>query len=190
MSATAPLDLRIEGGYVGKQYGGLSCTEADPARKVFEDIQSAELLLASMKSLNAAIRKAGHQIAMERVIREAGYTGWYAGELLKRRGFERAAIARVARDRRLLLSRFRSLGKAPPDPSGFRARSMSGVVYQIVNRQVQIVCPGMPPERVSRELSRKGFRYSAVSRSYQRTHNADGEQAARELITWLDNNGL
>lgn len=188
-------DLASRASSVGT--GGVSSDDPEALIKLRAELAQLEKLQDTMKNTNAIVRKYGSK-APEKCIEllmVAGLSERMARSMLTpdaggRLGVPAYSLTNNNASIRRVRQRIEDLQKVATIEEGERARSKSGVVFQIGDNRVQLLFPSKPAEAIRTKLKREGFRWAPSAGAWQRNLNNAGIYNAQAIIDWLDREGL
>lgn len=175
--------------------GGISSDDPEAVQKLQGELDAEIASHARMKAANAIIRKHGKTPeACIPLLIAAGFTEEQAREVttpgrFRGLGFPGYSLAYSTKNQKRIRDRITQLRAIAKIEDGERARSQSGVIFQIGDNRVQLVFPGIPAEDIRARLGREGFVFSRTNTAWQRRLNNAGIYAAGAFIKWLDQEG-
>lgn len=174
---------------------GISSDDPEAVQKLQGELDAEIQAHARMKAANAIIRKHGkNPDACLPLLIAAGFTESLARKALtpdcfNSLGFPSYALAYSTKNQKRIRDRIEQLRAVAKIEDGERARSQSGVVFQVGENRVQLMFPGKPADDIRARLKREGFRWAPSAGAWQRNLNNAGIYAAGAFIKWLDQEG-
>lgn len=176
--------------------GGISSDDPEALVKLRAELVALQTSQEKMKAANKLIRRnAGNTEAQTLSLKAEGFSDEEIQNLLfprfsRGQGFPSYRLSNNNANIRRVAARIEDLQRQAAKPEGDRMESKSGVVYRVADNRVQLVFAGKPAEKIRDELKRWGFRWAPSNGAWQRHLNTAGENAAKHIISWLDQEGI
>lgn len=188
---------RLAGRAASVGEGGISSDDPDAVIKLRGELANLQALQTKMKDANAIIRRLKSQpeacvAALCECIpglKPAGARRLMQPDASGRIGFADYQLSTNGANMRRIEKRIAELLRVATIEEGERARSASGVVFQVADNRVQLVFQGKPADDIRARLKSYGFRWAPSAGAWQRHLNNAGISVAQDFIAWLDREG-